>query len=109
MFFHIYFSYFEIRQIMFHKFAYFLSFWNLVDLITLLLNTAVVISDVSGIDERDYITLSGVAVLFVWLKLFYFGRIFISTAAMIRMIIEITYDMRWFLLIFLLAVAAFGN
>lgn len=78
-------------------------------MVSLLLNTAVVISDVSAISERRYVALSGVAVLFIWLRLFYFGRIFISTAAMIRMIIEITYDMRWFLIIFLIAVAGFGN
>jgi hypothetical protein len=49
------------------------------------------------------------AVLIMWMKLFYFGRIFLSTAAMIRMVIEITYDMKYFLMILLLAIAGFGN
>jgi hypothetical protein len=49
------------------------------------------------------------AVLIMWMKLFYFGRIFFSTAAMIRMVIEITYDMKHFLAVLLLAIAGFGN
>lgn len=48
-------------------------------------------------------------VLLMWLKLFYFGRIFFVTAAMIRMVIEITYDMRIFLVIFILTVAGFAH
>lgn len=34
--FNTYFAYFEIRQIIYHKFNYFISFWNVVDLITLM-------------------------------------------------------------------------
>jgi hypothetical protein len=45
----------------------------------------------------------------MWAKLFYFGRIFFSTAAMIRMVIEITYDMKYFLMVLLIAIAGFGN
>ena len=33
-----YFSYYEIRQILFHKLSYFISFWNLVDISSLILN-----------------------------------------------------------------------
>ena len=51
----------------------------------------------------------GIAVLFVWLKLFYFGRIFYATIAMIRMVIEIANDMKYLLLILLLTVTGFGN
>lgn len=45
----------------------------------------------------------------MWLKVFYFGRIFESTAALIRMVIEITFDMKYFLFVFILSVAGFGN
>lgn len=93
----------------FHKYDYFTSFWNLSDLISLLLNFVVVAGDLIGMDSRDHVTLSSIAVLIMWLKLFYFCRIFVSTAATIRMIIEITYDMKYFLLVFFLAVGGFGN
>mmetsp|Transcript_42028 Transcript_42028/g.48719 ORF Transcript_42028/g.48719 Transcript_42028/m.48719 type:complete len:229 (+) Transcript_42028:247-933(+) len=59
--------------------------------------------------EERFVPLSAVAILFIWLKLFYFGRIFISTAGPVRMIIAIFTDMTIFMMIFLLAVAGFGN
>ena len=45
----------------------------------------------------------------MWVKLFYFLRIFFSTAHLIRMIIEIISDMKYFLLILMLAILAFTN
>ena len=105
----VYFFYFEIRQIIFHKLMYFTSVWNVADLSTLILNSVILIGDLAGLRERYIVTLSGISVLMVWLKLFYFGRIFLSTAAMIRMILEIVADMKYFLLVLLLAIAGFGN
>ena len=105
----VYFFYFEVRQIIFHKLMYFTSVWNVADLSTLILNSVILIGDLAGLRERYIVTLSGISVLMVWLKLFYFGRIFLSTAAMIRMILEIVADMKYFLLVLLLAIAGFGN
>lgn len=53
-----YFAYFEVRQIMFHKAYYFFSFWNLVDLASLLLNTVTLILDLAGVSEEDIVTIS---------------------------------------------------
>ena len=105
----IYQGFYEAKQIWVNKLNYFFSFWNLVDLISLLLNLTVCISDLAGLDDSRFIPLSAIAILFMYLKLFYFGRIFISTAAMVRMVIAIIYDMRYFLFVFLLACAGFGN
>ena len=105
----MYFLIFEMTQIWFHKLEYFVSFWNMIDLASLLLNGTILVCDLAGVKEQTLTTLMGIAVLFVWLKMFYFGRIFLSTAAMIRMIIEITYDMRFFLLVLIIAIAGFGN
>ena len=105
----LYFLYFEIRQILFHRMNYLSSFWNMIDLTSLLLNLFIQLIDFANLDESWYVTFAGMAVLFVWLKLFYFGRIFSSTATIIRIVIEITYDMKYFLLVLLLSIAAFGN
>jgi hypothetical protein len=105
----IYFTYFEIRQMIHHKLAYFTTFWNFIDLISIVLNFAIIICDLAGGKEESVVSLSGIAVLFMWMKLFYFGRIFISTAAMIRMIIEITIDMKYFLIVFIISILSFGN
>lgn len=107
--FQIYFLYYEIRQMIYHKLEYFVSFWNLIDLTSLTLNFIIIIIDLAGASEQLVTTLSGIAVLFLWLKMFYFGRIFLSTAAMIRMIIEITVDMKYFLLVLIISICAFAN
>jgi hypothetical protein len=45
----------------------------------------------------------------VWFKLFYFMRIFKNTGYYIRMIVEVMYDMRSFLLILLVSIIAFSD
>jgi hypothetical protein len=52
---------------------------------------------------------SSISVFFMYLKLFYFMRLFAPTAALIRMIIEICKDMYVFLILFFFAVIAFAN
>lgn len=47
--------------------------------------------------------------MFVWLKLLYFLRIFEETGYLIRIIIQVCADMRFFLLILLLTIIAFGE
>jgi hypothetical protein len=39
----IYFGIYEVRQMLYHKMNYFLSFWNLMDLGSLILNTSIII------------------------------------------------------------------
>lgn len=53
--------------------------------------------------------MKGVMSLFIWLKLLYFMRIFQSTGYLIRSIIHVCGDMRYFLLILLLTIVAFGE
>jgi hypothetical protein len=47
--------------------------------------------------------------LFIWLKFLYFLRIFESTGYLIRIIVEVCIDMRFFLALLLLTFVAFGN
>ena len=44
----VYMSYIEVMQMKFHGFDYFTSFWNVADLISLVLNLITVISDLAG-------------------------------------------------------------
>jgi hypothetical protein len=48
-------------------------------------------------------------VLLVWLKLLYFLRIFSATSSLIRMIVQVVFDIRYFLFILFLTVCAFGD
>jgi hypothetical protein len=47
--------------------------------------------------------------LILWLKLLYFLRIFKSTGYYIRTIIEVIMDIKYFLLMLLLTIMAFGD
>ena len=104
-----YMAYIEVEQLRFHGLEYFRSFWNLVDLISLVLNLVTIICDFAGLRTVDVATLAAIAVLFMWLKVFYFLRIFNTTASMVRMIVEITSDMKYFLMVLMMAVFAFAN
>ena len=53
--------------------------------------------------------LASVAVLIMWMKLFYFCRIFDLTAGLVRMIVEITKDMSNFLFVLTIAIFGFAN
>ena len=44
----------------------------------------------------------------MWIKIFYFLRIFRSTGFFVNMLLEITYYMRTFLLLYFLILASFG-
>ena len=107
--FNVFWAYVEFTQMMFHKSVYFKSFWNLLDLSSVVLNTAVVIMEFSTADFAQINRVSSVSVLILYFKIFYFLRIFFETGYLVRMIIEIVKDMRNFVLILLISVFAFAN
>ena len=59
-------------------------------------------------DDVERIVLS-IVTFFMWFKFLYFLRIFKSTGYLIRMIVEVVKDMRYFFLVLLITVAAFGD
>ena len=107
--FNVFWAYVEFTQMMFHKSVYFKSFWNLLDLSSVVLNTAVVIMEFSNAEFAQINRVSSVSVLILYFKIFYFLRIFFETGYLVRMIIEIVKDMRNFVLILLISVFAFAN
>ena len=88
---------------------YFKSFWNLISMSSLILNTFVVIGDLAGLKETHFLPVSAVAVLLMWCKMFYFGRIFISTAWMVRMLYTIFIEIIFFQLVLAILVIGFAN
>lgn len=50
-----------------------------------------------------------IATFFMWFKLLYFLRIFKNTSYLIRMIIEVIYDMKAFMLVWLISILAFSD
>ena len=104
-----YMAWIEYEQLKFHRWDYFKSFWNLIDLVSLALNIVTMVCDLAGVRSEDVATLAAVAVVFMWLKVFYFLRIFNETASLVRMIIEIAHDMKYFFVVLMMAVMAFAN
>jgi len=104
-----YFAFLEFRQLLLQKNSYYNNFWNLVDMSSIILNSLIILFDLINVEERTIVLLFAWAVLLMWLKLFYFGRIFFVTASGIRMIIDISWDMRYFLLILVFTITGFGN
>jgi hypothetical protein len=58
---------------------------------------------------RPILIVGGMACFVIWLKIFYYLRIFRPTSSFIRMIVEMFKDIRVFLLIFFIGIFAFAN
>lgn len=125
--FSLYFLQKETQQLMKEKLGYFSSIWNFMDIVipvfTILycileqfgvfnIQTTVEI-DGEMITVQKYVTLQAslqaTLSLFIWMKFLYFLRIFKQSGYLIRIIIEVVKDMRFFLLILFLTFIAFGD
>ncbi|CDW84245.1 wd-40 repeat protein [Stylonychia lemnae] len=104
-----YFGFLEVNQIYMMRASYFNSIWSLFDLISINLNIAYIGCCIADIQPTKLRPLAAIAVLFMWIKFFYFLRIFRSTSSLIRMIMEICKDMAAFSLILLIAMVGFAN
>lgn len=100
---------FEVRKLFFYRSKYFRSYWNAINFASIILNTFVLLSDLAELSKDIVIQFLAVAVLLMWLKLLYFGRMFFSTAWMVRMIGAVARDMIPFLIIFSISVISFAN
>jgi magnesium-transporting ATPase (P-type) len=62
----------EFNKLFYETWRYFISFWNFISFASLVLNTFLVIGDLSGLKETHFLPISACAVLLMWVKLFYF-------------------------------------
>ena len=84
--------------------------WNFLDVASscLVITTSIIVLGFFDIGNA-VLVIGGLASFTVWIKLFYFLRIFRPTSSFIRMIVEMIKDIRIFLLIFFIAIFAFAN
>ena len=100
----------EIIQMSRDKLDYFTDFWNLMDLTSLILNITYVFCELNNALAENSINLIGsVAVLLMWIKMFYWMRIFKPFAAFIRMVEAIINSISVFSVMLTLVLAAFAN
>ena len=105
----IFFFTMEARQIKKLKLQYFLSVWNILDMSSLCFNMALVIMDWAGRPIENLRPVSAFAILLMWWKFFYYLRLFDSTAALVRMLLQIGSDMTTFTFVLFIAICAFTN
>lgn len=98
----------EIRQMYKNGFKYFHSIWNALDLSACVSSPLLVILDMLDMPDEYLRPVISITVLIFFLRLFYFLRIFDSTSYIVRIIIEITLDIKIFILVLFVGVAGFG-
>lgn len=100
----------EIIQLRNKGLSYFFDVWNLIDLSSLVINAVYVGGEVTNNIAHENLQILGcIAVFLMWIKLFYWMRLFKSFSAFIRMITEIISDIKVFLVMLLIALGAFTN
>ena len=104
----LYFLHIECKQFYKDPKDYFSSPWNLSDLININLCLMVMSFDIIDISKEVQRPLSSITVILLWIKLFYFLRIYDSTTRLIRMIIEIFKDMQNFLIVLFIGIFGFS-
>ena len=111
----VYFAFIEITTMLRDGFVYFKSMYNLIDFGTFVLNfyltyaTSAYPLEESKESRSTIRSLATLAVFLLWLKTFYWMRLFESLSFYVRLISETLYDIRFFLILFVFILMTFGN
>lgn len=122
MAFSVYFLVNEFRQLLYQPAKYFTNFWNYIDLTPPLLVFGIIAAfwlsnsrriakeaEVANVVDETEATFNSLATFFMWFKLLYFLRIFSEFSYLIRLIVQVIFDMRHFLAVFFITIVAFGD
>eukprot|EP00347_Sterkiella_histriomuscorum_P008832 403343569 len=105
-----YFFYVEVIQFIKDPKDYFTDFWNFSDLFSYTLCLLVVLFDrIPSVPNSVNRPIASLCLIILWIKLFYFLRVFESTSRLIRMIIEIVNDMKNFLMVLTIGIIGFSG
>ena len=110
----IYFAFFEFICILRDGLTYFTDVFNYVDWGAFVLNlwllyaTSAYQKDEDN-DRTTIRTMAAVSVFLMWIKSFYWMRLFTDTSFYVRLIRETLFDIRYFLILFIFILMTFGN
>jgi hypothetical protein len=99
----------EVKQFIKNPSDYVVDFWNMADIINYSLCTSVILMDAFNAEISTIRPTASVCVIILWIKMFYFLRVFETTSRLIRMIIEIINDMKNFLIVLSIGIMGFAN
>ena len=88
---------------------YLLDYWNINDLIYLIINSFVMICNLLGHYKEWQVTLSAIAVCFLWFKVFDWLRLFDTTAFFVLLIQQTIRSILSFLIILVFCYLMFGS
>ena len=88
---------------------YLSDLWNWLDIFSIGMNTLILVLNETWVEFHMIRQLAIFAVLMMWLKLFYWMRLFEATASFIRMTKEIFVDIKAFMVMLIITVCTFAN
>jgi hypothetical protein len=95
---------------------YFADFWNCVDMLSISLNYVfLVMFGINLVFKEGYFThnfildIASWCMFLMWIKVFYWFRLFTTYAKYIKLIIQTITDMRYFFAMVLIIMLSFGN
>ena len=116
IYFQIFFTRIELVQAFQLKGEYFMDYWNCIDFTSMVLNGAytifilcTVFSNKLVLEEGNYRTLGSLVAFLMWIKVFYWMRLFNTPAYFINLITQTISDIRIFALLVFIIICAFAN
>jgi len=100
-------AYHEVRQFQHAKMQYLKNIWNVLDVTQIALASSVAVTFCLGLEEVQ--VLLALATYLKWFGILYYLQAFSSTGALVRMIVQIFVDMRWFLVVLSISIGAVTN
>lgn len=88
---------------------YITDFWNMTDICSMVLNATIIFLSNTGADFKTIRLIASIAIFFIWLKMFFWMRLFESTSGFIRMLTETLLDIKVFMIMLILCLFMFGN
>ena len=110
--FSIIFFFIELSQALYLRFVYFADFWNYVYVSANILNLVIICEhsmNFASMQSNHLVRAASISSVFLWFMLYYWMRLFPSTAFYVLMIGETLKDISSFLLIFIICICTFGN
>lgn len=111
-----YFGFIELRQLRQSGFSYFYDTWNFIDMSSWALNFSFmsmfflcVVLREEYFQREVILTIGSWGMFLMWIKVFYWFRLFSSYAYYVRLIMQTIFDSRKFMILVVIILISFGN